>query len=72
MIVSSRTPRKPPDQSEVVYLYSNGRRFKDPRGSGGSYATKNSGFILLEDQEGRAGLTGNYLLQENGDRLELE
>ena len=70
--MSSRTPRKPPAQIETVYRYSNGREFKDSGGRKGVYAVARSGFYLIEDQQGRAGLAGNYLLQENGDRLILE
>jgi hypothetical protein len=69
MIVSSRTPRKPPARSDVVYRYSSGRTFIDPRTRGGPYTTVNTGFLLIEDQQNRAGLTGNAILQEDGSKL---
>jgi hypothetical protein len=70
MIVSSRTPRKRPDRSEVVYRYSGGRTFYDPRASGGAYTVTSTDFLAQESM--RAGLSEDRLLQEDGDKIRLE
>jgi hypothetical protein len=72
MIVSSRTPKKPPDRSEIVYLYQNGRGFYDSRNRGGPYTVATNGFLLVEDQSNRAGLTGAAIQSEDGFKLRME
>lgn len=72
--MSSRTPRKPPARNDVVYRFGDGRKFVEqrPQTLGGPYSTVNTGFLLIENQQGRAGLAGNAIRTEGGDKLKHE